>query len=287
MIAEINGCKIYYEVHGNENGHPIFFIHGGPGLGDCRADVATFAPLGEHFRLVFIDMRGSGRSEEKPPYTHEQWTDDIDQLRQLLGFDKITIHGSSYGGFISLEYALKYQCHLEHAFLNVTSANNDHHYAAIENAMNSNLPGIDRDMLDRLFNGRVSSNEEFKEMYTAILPLYAAVEFDPVAAQKKLDSIHYHYATHNAAFSENLPAYDVRSRLGEIQVPVMVTGGRLDWIVPADNAEEIAAGISKSKLVIFEKNGHSLVREESAKYIALVREFINEHTGRKEELHNV
>jgi len=287
MFATINDCQLYYEVHGNENGHPIFFIHGGPGLGDCRADVHTFAPLGDQFKLIFLDMRGSGRSEEKPPFTHDQWIDDIDQLRQTLGLDKITIHGSSYGGFISLEYALKYQQNLSHVLLNVTAATNEHHYIAIENALNSNLPGIEKDMLERLFNGEVSSNDEFKEMYSAILPLYAAVEFDPVAAKAKLDSIHYHYATHNAAFHDNLRTYDLRGRLPEISVPVLVTGGRLDWITPAENSEEIAKGIPGSKLVIFEKNGHSLVREESEQYLALVREFIKEHSGQKEEVQNV
>ncbi|MGG3470550.1 alpha/beta fold hydrolase [Neobacillus pocheonensis] len=286
MFAEINGCQVYYEVHGREDGHPIFFIHGGPGLGDCRADVNTFAPLGEDFKLVFMDMRGSGRSEEKPPYTHEQWANDIDQLRQLLRLDKITIHGSSYGGFISLEYALKYEQHLSHVLLNVTAASNEHHYLAIENALNSNLPGINKNMLERLFNGEVSSNEEFKEMYAAILPLYAAVKFDPEAARAKLESIYYHNATHNAAFHDNLRDYDIRNRLAEIKVPVLVTGGRVDWITPAVYSEEIANGIPGSKLVIFEKNGHSLVREESGQYLGLVKGFIEENSGQKEELHN-
>jgi len=274
LIREINGCQIYYEIHGKDDGHPIFFIHGGPGMGDCRGDVKTFKPLGNQYKLVFLDMRGSGRSEEKPPYTHEQWTDDIDQFRKLLGFEKIAIHGSSYGGFISLEYALRFQEHLSHVLLNVTAASNKHHYLAIKNALKSDLPGINLEVLERLFSGSVKSNKEFKEMYAAIQPLYA-VQFNPEEAKAKLDSIYFHYATHNAAFRENLAHYDVRSRLQEIKVPVLVTGGRLDWITPAVYSEEIARGIFGSRLVIFEENGHSLIREKSEQYLLLLRDFMN------------
>jgi proline iminopeptidase len=281
MLTELNGCQIYYEVHGKEDGDPIFFIHGGPGLGDCRGDVLTFAPLGEEYKLVFLDMRGSGRSADIPPFTHAQWADDIEALRQQLGFGKIAIHGSSYGGFISQEYALRYPDSISHVFLNVTAANNEHHYMAIKNALNSNLPGINKGMLERLFNGEVASNEEFKEMYGAILPLYA-VEYDPEVGKAKLDAIFYHYATHNAAFHENLSQYDLRDRLNEIKVPTLITAGRLDWIVPAVYSEEMARKIPGSKLVVFEKNGHSLVRERSEEYLTLLKDFLT-----KEEVKHV
>src|SRR5690625_7089034 len=94
MKEIINGCSLYYEKHGSA-GAPdtIFFIHGGPGLGDCRGDAATFKNLEDQYQLVFMDMRGSGRSGDVPPYTHEQWIDDIDALRKKLGLKKIILHG--------------------------------------------------------------------------------------------------------------------------------------------------------------------------------------------------
>src|SRR5699024_8914433 len=108
MYTQINDCKIYHEIYGENNKETIFFIHGAPGLGDCRSDIQSFKSLASEFKLVFLDMRGSGRSEDKPPYTHEQWTADIDRLRQYIGAEKIIIHGGSYGGFLSLEYVLRF-----------------------------------------------------------------------------------------------------------------------------------------------------------------------------------
>lgn len=274
MYIKINGNKLYYEIHGKENCETIFFIHGGPGVGDCRGDIRAFSSLEDQYKLVFIDMRGSGRSEANPPFTHKQWTADIDEFRKQLNIDKIKIFGGSYGGFLSLEYALRYPENLTHVMLRDTASNNNYNDTSIEKALKSNLPGISRNMLDRLFGGRVSSNDEFKEMFGAILPLYT-VEYDEELAKTRLDSIHYHYETHNYAFHENMPKFNITEKLKEIKVPVLVTVGKHDWITPVEASEEIAAAVDKSIFVIFENSGHSPHLEENEKYVKLVREFLN------------
>lgn len=273
MYKTINGCQIYYEVHGKEDGEAIFFIHGGPGMGDCRGDIAAFSPLGDEYKLVFLDMRGSGRSEEKPPYTHEQWTADIDELRKQLGLEKIKMLGGSYGGFLTLEYALRYPENLTHVMLRDTAPSCNYNDQSTEKALNSNLPGINEDMLDRLFGGRVKSNDDFKEMFGAIQPLYTVV-WDEEKAKQRLDSIFFHYETHNYAFSVNQPAYDLSEQLKNIQVPVLVTVGRHDWITPVVASEDIHREVPNSTLVIFEHSGHSPHLEENEKYLELVRDFI-------------
>jgi proline-specific peptidase len=273
MYKAINGCQIYYEVHGKEDGEAIFFIHGGPGMGDCRGDIAAFSPLGDEYKLVFLDMRGSGRSEDKPPYTHEQWTSDIDELRKQLGLEQIKMLGGSYGGFITLEYALRYPGNLTHIMLRDTAPSCNYNDQSTEKALNSNLPGINEDMLDRLFGGRVKSNDEFKEMFGAIQPLYTVV-WDEEKAKQRLDSIFFHYETHNYAFRVNQPAYDLTEQLKNIQVPVLVTVGRHDWITPVVASEDIHREVPNSTLVIFENSGHSPHLEENEKYLELVRDFI-------------
>ncbi|MGG3470549.1 alpha/beta hydrolase [Neobacillus pocheonensis] len=273
MLTTINGCEIYYEVHGKEDGEAIFFIHGGPGMGDCRGDISAFSSLADEYKLVFLDMRGSGRSEDKPPYTHEQWTADIDELRKQLGLDKIKMLGGSYGGFLTLEYAIRYPENLTHVILRDTAPSSNYNDLSTEKALNSNLPGINVDMLDRLFGGQVRSNEEFKEMFGAIQPLYT-VEWDEEKAKQRLNSIFFHYETHNYAFSANQPAYNLTNKLKNIPVPVLVTVGKHDWITPVVASEDIAREVPNSTLVIFENSGHSPHLEENEKYVKLVREFI-------------
>jgi len=128
-------------------------------------------------------------------------------------------------------------------------------------------------MLDRLFEGQVHSNEDFKELFRAIQPLYT-VERDEEKEEEKLNSIFFHYETHNYAFSINQPNYDIQDQLKTISVPVLVTVGRHDWITPVVASEDIAREIPNATLVIFENSGHSPQHEENAKFVKLVRDFL-------------
>jgi len=70
-------------------------------------------------------------------------------------------------------------------------------------------------------DGRARDNEEFRRVFHGILPLYVPDldEFDAEAAREQIEGIHYHYETHNAMFSEELPKMDYRDQLREVDVP--------------------------------------------------------------------
>ncbi len=268
---EINGAELYVARMGMDHARTIVFLHGGPGLGDSRADIATFEPLAKDFHLVFLDLRGSGKSSETPPFTHEQWVEDIEQLRSSLGLGKIILHGSSYGGFLAQEYAACYSANLEYLLLNVTTLDGTNDLKAIDNAKASDRCQLADEDLQRLFSGKVESNEDFYRLYAGILPLYMT-KFNAERDQQKLKQIHFHYETHNAAF-RGLVHYDMSSKLPHIETPTLITAGELDWITPADCAKQIHTHMPNSALVIFHGSGHSLVREESSLYLDLVKAF--------------
>ena len=273
MITTINENEIYYEVYGENNEETIFFIHGAPGLGDCRGDIKAFSTLSDQYRLVFMDMRGSGRSEGKPPFTHEQWTADIEEMRKRLVNGPIKILGGSYGGYLTLEYVLRYPESVTHVLLRDTGSNSDFDQNSVNRALESNLPGITEVGIRRLFDGTVESNEELKDLFFAIQPLYT-VKYDEAAVKERTDSIYYRYKTHNYAFHYNKPKFNLDNDLPKISVPTLVTVGRHDWITPVEGSELIAEKIPKSKLVIFENSGHSPQLEENEDYLQLVREFL-------------
>lgn len=273
MYTTLNNCQIYYEVYGENNADTIFFIHGAPGLGDCRSDLSAFRSLADEYRLVFLDMRGSGRSEEKPPYTHEQWTADIDALREQLDVEKIMIHGGSYGGFLSLEYAIRYPNRVLGVMLRDTAANQAYNDLSTERALKSNLPGVTKENLSRLWDGRVESNEDMKYIFSVIQPLYN-YDHDEEKAKEKINSIYYHYATHNYAFSVNQKDYDLEDQLKDIQVPVLVSVGRVDWVTPVECSEVLHREIPNSQLIIYEKSGHSPHIEENELYVQNMKRFI-------------
>jgi L-proline amide hydrolase len=70
-----------------------------------------------------------------------------------------------------------------------------------------------------------------------------------------------------------LKEWDIRDRLGEIQLPTLVTSGRYDEATPAI-AETVHRGIAGSEWVIFEHSSHVAHLEEEDEYRRVVEEFM-------------
>ena len=273
MFIEINGIDIFIDIQGK--GLPIIAHHGAPGLGSHATPKAAFANLADSYQIVTFDARGSGKSTAQPPYTHEQWVADIDAIRAHLGFEQFIMAGGSYGGYLALEYTLAHPKRVTHLILRDTAASHTYEAQAKANALAraKDFPGINADDLDRIFSGNMRDDEDFKQVFANIAPLYDA-HYDPQKTAAWLENIHFRSETHNTAFSKNLPEFDLSSRLHEIRIPTLVIVGRHDWITPLAASEEIAHNISKAELVIFENSGHSPQKEEPERFIQVVRSFL-------------
>src|SRR5215213_7024615 len=106
-LAHLNGTELFYIEVGE--GTPCLMMHGGLGF-DHTSLHPWFDPLSDVMRLVYYDHRANGRSGRPPlkTLTFEWLCADADALREHLGFEEVTVLGHSYGGFIALEYALRY-----------------------------------------------------------------------------------------------------------------------------------------------------------------------------------
>jgi len=119
-FVDANGVMIYYEEFGS--GKPLMIVHGGPGASHDYF-LPYLLPLARYYRLIFIDERGSGKSEmleDVKQYTVENMVEDVEAVRQALGFGKISLLGHSFGGVLAQAYAMKYQEHLSHLILSGT-----------------------------------------------------------------------------------------------------------------------------------------------------------------------
>lgn len=89
-------------------GPPLVCLHGGPGLWDYLASLATL--LDDTFTVIRFDQRGCGRSTaDGGPFTIEQAVDDLDQVRAALGFERWAVAGHSWGAELALRYAARHQ----------------------------------------------------------------------------------------------------------------------------------------------------------------------------------
>ncbi|WP_428658822.1 alpha/beta fold hydrolase [Reyranella sp.] len=280
MRIAVNGVELFFDVYGSvlapRGGElvdkPVMVaLHGGPGI-DHSQFVPWLTPMEGITQLILVDHRGNGRSSRPPveTCTLANMADDLEALRKTLGLGRIVVFGMSFGGMLALTYAATYPDSVAALIPCATAASNE----AFERGL-SRLHAIaspeQRDALARLRTGTVRSVQDLERVFTALAPFY---EYDPERSPPggfrpiaDIDML-------NWFFARDRHTYDVRSRLGGITVPTLVLTGRHDRIAPPDASEEIMNGIPGAEQVVFEDSGHRLMREENAKFLRTVRDFI-------------
>ena len=281
QVTMDDGAKLWVKVLGDDPGKPLLIAHhGAPGVSSHLEPEGSFGFLADRYRVLVFDARGSGVSDLKEPYTHARWAEDVDQLRRWAGADKFVLAGGSYGTFISLEYALRYPEHLDAVILRGASAEGP---STIQHGLEAALKAVhgDDERQTRMWMGQARDDEDLRLGFEKFAGVFAppADKMLPVA-ERATPPAHrfppiFHAATHDWAFSKNLPAYDVRERLASIHVPTLVTVGRYDQVTVPAGAELIAQRIPGATLVVFEHSGHSVPADEPAKFQATVNGFLD------------
>jgi proline iminopeptidase len=269
----INGAGLEVELLGPQGAPLLIAHHGGGGIGSLAEPKATFGPLSDVFRVLVFDARGCGRSDGVPPYSHAQWAADVDALREWAGAEQVVIAGGSYGGFIALEYAVAYPDRVRAVVLRDTAADSSTLALATENARHQDRVEIDWDSFDRYWSGRIHDDADLKARWAEIIPLYD-YEYDAARSAAAVEAGCYRHEAHNWCFQQNMPGYDLKPRLPSVTCPTLVTVGRADWVTPVSAARTIADLVPNSRLVVFERSGHSPQIEERELFQCTVREFL-------------
>ena len=118
-----NGIQIHYELGGE--GQRLLFISGTGG--DLRNRPNVFdGPLTEHFEVLSYDQRGLGQSEKpETDYTMADYADDAAALIHSMGWATCHVLGSSFGGMVALNLAIRHPEVIDRLVLCCTSPGGD------------------------------------------------------------------------------------------------------------------------------------------------------------------
>lgn len=253
----------------------MLVMHGGLGL-----DHTYFRPwldgLSENAELIFYDHRGNGRSDRPVSMdgiTHQTFIEDAEALRENLGFEKIILFGHSYGGFLALEYALRFPEGLEGLILCNTAPVMDYMPVVQENAAKRGTPDS-LSALSEVFSRPMIDDNDWRKHWKLILPLYFR-KYDAMIAAEMDEKTSYSAAAWNHANMNCLPNFSTLGQLKNIKVKTLVLGGSDDWIMTSDQARRIHSSIPGSELTLFENSGHFPFIEENEAFQAKIKGWVS------------
>ena len=150
MIPLKEGYRVWTKRIGNSP-MKVLLLHGGPSLTHEYMECfeSFFPQAGIEF--YYYDQLGSYYSdqpEEDDLWTIERFVEEVEQVRLALGLDNTNFYllGSSWGGMLAMEYALKYQDNLKGLIISNMTASFPK-YAAYNALLRSQM---DQSVLDRL-----------------------------------------------------------------------------------------------------------------------------------------
>jgi pimeloyl-ACP methyl ester carboxylesterase len=108
--AEVNGLKLYYEVHGRNSGGapPLVMIHGAFGtIDNCFGKLIP--RLAKRRQVIGVELQGHGRTADiDRPLRYEQLADDVAALLKQIKVPTADVHGYSMGGAVALQVAIRH-----------------------------------------------------------------------------------------------------------------------------------------------------------------------------------
>ncbi|RZU77417.1 pimeloyl-ACP methyl ester carboxylesterase [Micromonospora kangleipakensis] len=103
--ADVNGVRLWYEIHGT--GRPLVLVHGGYGAVEMFAPI--LAALAERRQVILVDLQGHGRTADVDrPLRFESMADDIAALIRHLDLPEADLLGYSLGGGVALRTAIQH-----------------------------------------------------------------------------------------------------------------------------------------------------------------------------------
>jgi pimeloyl-ACP methyl ester carboxylesterase len=208
--AEVNGVRLYYELHGS--GRPLVLLHGGLGAGSMFGP--NIAALAEGRQVVLVDLQGHGRTADVDrPLTLEAMADDIGALITHLKLGQPDVMGYSLGGGVALQTAVRHPEQVGKVILVSTAIRSDAYYPDIR-------------AQQKLLSGAMAAQMKG----TPMLALYESVAPRPQDFPRLLDKI--------GAFMR--ADFDYSAQLAALKTPTLIVAGDADTFPMTAVAEEFA-----------------------------------------------
>lgn len=257
----IGESRLFYQMKGE--GKAVVMIHGG--LLNMQMWDEQFNIFSQDYKVIRYDAMGHGKSINKnPTYSHHE---DLKMLIDSLKLDKPVIMGLSMGGYVAIDFALKYPDIASALVLvspGLTGFNFDSkQLMEYQNRLIRAVQGGDTKMVIEYFMRSWTDG-----------PYRAPRQVDSVFRVKVRTMIEGTYANFNNSSVEKRVSPEAINRLKEININTITVVGDMDVPDILEIAELIDRDINNSQKVIIQGAAHMVNMEKPEIFNRIVLEFL-------------
>lgn len=283
-----NGYHLW--THSENTGAPedLLCLHGGPGdthevyerfgreLKDLGITVHTYDQLGSWYSDT---PNWNDPTVRKKYLDVEYYVSEIEEVRQKLGLDKFYLAGHSWGGMISMEYALRYPEHLKGLII-ISMIDNIHDYVVhLKEILNDEFEPYQVEYMKETerrheFNDpayRKYIDHMYKEYVNRKQPSLMSHQID-IQAKPVYNTFQ---GDNEFLVDGELDGWDLSNDIHKITVPTLLTFGGHETM-PLKTAKRMQKDIPNSRLVITPNGGHNHMVDNPEVFFTNLRRFFND-----------
>jgi pimeloyl-ACP methyl ester carboxylesterase len=248
--AEVNGAKLYYEVHGE--GPSVIFLHGSGGNHAIWWQQVRY--FSRHYKTVTLDLRGFGKSEEGPGGPDAlAFPADVIGLMDRLKIEKAAVIGQSLGATACLRLAVAHPNRISAVVLAASAGGMDH-------AELTDLTAADRRKADELAVLDRLMSRDFQQQQPDLTWLFQQIGTFNTASQGTVKNVTKRGPT--------------PQEVAGSKVPVLFLVGDRDAVLSLKTMQLAHRLVEGSTLTIVPDAPHSLYWEIPAVFNCLVDQFL-------------
>lgn len=273
MIPVMGGkYKVWTKKIGN-GAIKVLLLHGGPGLTheyfECMESYLPACGI----EFYYYDQLGSHYSDHPTDtalWSIDRFTDEVEEVRKGLRLDSFYLLGHSWGGMLTMEYALKYPLHLKGVIIsNMTASIPD--YVAYINKLRDKLPPDEVAAMKKFEANDQSDKADYQRLVKKLYNLYICrLPEWPEPLSRSFSHINaqvYNTMQGNNEFvvTGKFRNWNVWDKVGSIRCPALVIGADYDEMDPKE-MERLAGLLKKAKLLMCH-GSHMCMWDDQQRYM--------------------
>ncbi len=274
MVPVMGGRYKVWTKRMGEGPLKVLLLHGGPGFTHQYLEaMESFLPEAG-IEMYYYDQLGCGNSDRPDDlslWTRDRYREEVEEVRLGLGLDNFVLYGQSWGGMLSIEYALKYQRHLRGLVISNMTAGIQAYLSRL-GYLKGVLPPASRAELDRLEEAEDYDNPEYQrimmeELYPQVICRTKPWPEPVTRAFRDASLAIYNEMQGKSEFvvTGNFKDWERWDRLHEITVRTLTIGAAHDTMDPED-LKKMAASMPNAESLICPNGSHLAMWDDQAVY---------------------